>query len=55
MKTKTELYNFRASSDLIKDLKKASKRLDVPASQIIREAVKDKLKELKDAKKALDI
>lgn len=47
MEPKTELYNFRASKALIREITKQSKRLDIPVSQFIREALKDRLERLK--------
>lgn len=43
---KTLLWNFKTSDELIDRLKRASVATDRPASQIVREAIKDKLDEL---------
>lgn len=49
--TKDKLLNLRVSQSLIDDLQETAKRLDVPYSQIIRDAVREKLDELNLKKK----
>jgi len=43
---KETLWNFRTTDDLIERLNRASVATDRPASQIVREAINEKLEEL---------
>lgn len=43
-KNKDIRITFRASEKLKKELEKASDELDIPFSQLIREAIKEKIK-----------
>lgn len=47
MKADKKLINFRIPENLADDLKEVSDGLDVPQSQIVRDAVKEKVAELK--------
>lgn len=43
---KSTLWNFKTSDELIERLKRASVVTDRPASQIVREAIREKLDQL---------
>jgi len=43
---KDTLWNFRASDDLLERLSRAAAATDRPASQIVREAIREKLDQL---------
>ena len=43
---KSTLWNFKTTDELIERLRRASAATDRPASQIVREAIKEKLDEL---------
>lgn len=43
---KDTLLNFRVSAELAKRLRDASRSLDRPASQLVREAIVEKLEQL---------
>lgn len=45
-KTKDRIWNFKTDDEFISRLKRASKQVDRPASQIAREAINEKLDEL---------
>jgi predicted DNA-binding protein len=48
MKTAKKLTNVRLSDDLIQDLKEVSEQTELSQSQIIREAIKEKVAALKE-------
>ena len=48
MKQEKKLVNFRISESLAADLKEASDRLEIPQSQIAREALKEKIATLSE-------
>ena len=43
---KTKLFNFRVSDEFARRLQQAARVVDQPASQIVREAVREKLEQL---------
>lgn len=47
MKTDKKMINFRIPENLADDLKEVSDALDVPQSQLVRDAVRDKVAEVK--------
>lgn len=50
MKEEKKMVNFRVSEALAEDLREASEILEIPQSQIVREAVKEKVAAIKAAR-----
>jgi predicted DNA-binding protein len=50
IKPEKKFFNFRISESLADDLREVSDELEIPQSQIVREAVKEKVAALKDAR-----
>ena len=53
MKPKPKIWNFKADERFINRLNKAAEVLDIPASQIAREAINEKLEALAGQKPEL--
>lgn len=47
MKQDKKLVNFRISESLADELREVAEHKDIPQSQIVRDAVKEKVRELK--------
>jgi hypothetical protein len=49
MRKKTKRFNMKASEDFLGKLQKISETLDKPASEVVREAVNEKIEALAEA------
>lgn len=52
---KTNLVNFRTTEEQTERLQKVAKSLDIPYSQIVREAINEKLDRLENKEEEKDV